>query len=102
MEKSKPSGMNHKMKKCLALFLFLGLFMSTVADARDYFDINAPSIVQIPIVLAKWKSVDKTPASVSEKVYEILVNDLTLSGFFKVIDVNRLPPSLREKDGIPS
>ncbi len=101
MEEFKPSGMNHKMKGCLAFFLFLGLFASSVADAREYFDINAPAFVQIPIVLAKWKSVDKTPASVSEKVYEILANDLTLSGFFKVIDVNRLPPSLRERDGIP-
>ncbi len=101
MEKSKESGMN-KMKRVLPLFLFLGLFVSSVADARVYFDINAPSFVQIPIVLAKWKPVDKTPSSFSEKVYEILANDLTLSGFFKVIDANRLPPSLRERDGIPS
>ena len=101
MEKSKPSGMNHKMKGCLALLLFSALFVSSVADGREYFDINAPSFIQIPIVLAKWKSADKTPAPVSEKVYEILANDLTLSGFFKVIDVGRLPPSLRERDGIP-
>ena len=91
-----------QMKKVLALLFFLGLFVPPLAAARVYFDINAPAFVQIPIVLAKWKSVDKTLSSFPEKVYEILANDLKLSGFFKVIDVNRLPPSLREREGIPN
>jgi len=90
------------MKRYLSLFLFLGVFVPHVAEARVYFDINAPTFVQIPIVLPKWKPVDKTPASFPDKVYQILANDLTLSGFFKVIDANRLPSSLREREGIPS
>ena len=102
MEKSNHSGLN-KMKRYLTLFfILLGVFVPPLAEARIYFDINAPTFVQIPIVLAKWKSVDKTPSSFPEKVYQILANDLTLSGFFKVIDVNRLPLSLRERDGIPN
>ena len=83
--------------------LFCLIFTSLPApEARVYLDINAPSFVQIPVVLPKWKSVDKTPPSLSEKVYEILANDLTLSGFFKVIDVHHLPPSLQGKEGIPN
>ncbi len=100
MEESNDSRF-HKMKRYLTLFFFLGVFAPPFAEARIYFDINAPTFVQIPIVLAKWKPVDKTPSSFPEKVYQILANDLMLSGFFKVIDVDRLPLSLREKDGIP-
>jgi TolB protein len=92
----------HRMKKYLALFFVLGLFVPPLAEARIYFDINAPTFVQIPIVLARWKSVDKTPSSFPEKAYQILANDLALSGFFRVIDADHLPPSLRERDGIPS
>jgi len=90
------------MKRVLTFFFLLGFLVPPLAEARIYFDINAPTFVQIPIVLPRWKAVDKTPPSFPEKVYEILANDLTLSGFFKVIDVNRLPPPLRERDGIPS
>jgi len=90
------------MKRYLALFFFLSLFIPLLAEARIYFDINAPAFVQIPIVLPKWKSVDKTPPTFSEQVYQILANDLTISGFFKVTDISRLPPSLRERDGIPN
>ena len=97
-----PDSTMNKMKRYLILF-FLGIFIvAPSAEARIYLDINAPTFVQIPIVLAKWKSADKTSSSFSEKVYGILANDLTLSGFFKVIDVQHLPLSLREKEGIPS
>jgi TolB protein len=89
------------MVNYLTLFCFLFLIFAPIAEARIYLDINAPTFVQIPITLAKWKSLDQTPPSFSEKAYEILANDLTLSGFFKVIDVHHLPPSLREKEGIP-
>jgi len=93
--------MNRKMLKYFFILLSFLIFISP-AQARVYFDINAPSFVQIPIVIAKWKSLDKTPPSFTEKVYEILANDLTLSGFFKVIDVSRLPSPLRESEGIPN
>ena len=91
------------MMKYFFILLSLLIFsLISPSEARVYLDINAPTIVQVPIILTKWKSVDKTPPSFSEKVYEILANDLTLSGFFKVIDVHRLPLSLQEKEGIPN
>jgi Tol biopolymer transport system component len=52
--------------------------------------------------LAKWKAVGKTPSNVAERIYETVSNDLTLSGFFKVITYPTLPPSLQRKEGIPS
>lgn len=90
------------MKYFFILLSLLILFPASPSEARVYLDINAPTIVQVPIILAKWKSVDKTPSSFSEKVYEILANDLTLSGFFKVIDVRHLPLSLQGREGIPN
>jgi TolB protein len=91
-----------KMKRYLIFFLFVIFIVTHSAEARIYLDINAPTFTQIPIVLAKWKSADKPSFPLSEKVYEVLANDLTLSGFFKVIDVQHLPLSLREKEGIPN
>ncbi len=82
------------------LVCFVFLIFAPIAEARIYLDINAPTFVQIPIVLTKWKSVGRTPSSLSDKIYEILANDLTLSGFFKVIDIPQLPPPLREKEGV--
>jgi TolB protein len=82
------------------IILLFFTFISS-AEARVTIDINAPTLIQIPIVLPKWKNVGKTPATLSEKVYEILTNDLTLSGFFRVIDYHHLPINLRAKEGIP-
>jgi TolB protein len=101
MDLRSDFGLN-KMKKYLILLFIIILSKTPFAEARVYLDINAPSFVQIPIILAKWKSLDKRPSSFSGKAYEILANDLTLSGFFKVMDYNHLPPSLQEKEGIPS
>ncbi len=89
--------------KYFFILLSLLIFSSvSPSEARVYLDINAPTFVQIPIILAKWKPLEKTPPPFTEKVYEILTNDLTLSGFFKVVDVHHLPLSLREKEGIPN
>jgi len=92
----------NRMKKYLILFFFVIFIVTPSAEARIYLDINAPTFIQIPIVLAKWNPADKPSSPISEKVYEILANDLTLSGFFKVIDVQHLPSSLRDKEGIPN
>jgi TolB protein len=90
------------MKKTSSLFFFL-LFLMAIphAEARVYLDINTPTFVQIPIVLPKWKTVDRTPPALTAKVYDILTNDLTLAGFFKVIDQSRLPSTLKGREGIP-
>ncbi|MBN2245142.1 MAG: hypothetical protein JW755_04785, partial [Candidatus Aminicenantes bacterium] len=66
------------MKKYFILFFIIFFVATSFAEARIYLDINAPTFVQIPIIVAKWKSVDKTPSSFPEKAYEILANDLTL------------------------
>jgi TolB protein len=86
-------------KVLIAVFLFF-MFTSS-AGARVYLDVNAPTLVQIPIVLPKWKNVNGTPAILSDKAYETLSNDLTLSGFFRVIDYRHLPLNLQGKAGIP-
>ena len=90
------------MKKKILPLIFLIIFsLTSWSEARVYLDINSPSFVQIPIVLPKWKAVEKTPSNVVEKIYETVSNDLTLSGFFKVITYPTLPPTLQRKEGIP-
>ena len=90
------------MKRFLPLFFLVFFIFPCALEARVYLDVNAPTLVQIPIVLPKWKPVDKTPPSLPAKGYEILESDLTLSGFFRVINFNSLPAHLQKKEGIPS
>jgi len=89
-------------KKILPLIFLIIFFIAPWSEARVYLDINSPTFVQIPIVLPKWKAVEKTPPNVVERIYETVSNDLTLSGFFKVITYPTLPPTLQRKEGIPS
>jgi TolB protein len=91
-----------KMRKYFSIVTWLFFFsFIPIVEARDYINVNAPTFVQIPIVLPKWKTVDKTPPALSAKIYETLANDLTLAGFFRVIDSSHLPLHLQKKDGIP-
>jgi TolB protein len=90
------------IKRHILFSFLLVLVFATFAEARVYLDVNQPTLIQIPIVLPKWKAVDKTPPSMPTKVYEILENDLTISGFFRVINYNNLPTHLQKKEGIPS
>lgn len=54
------------------------------------------------IVLPKWKSVNDTPEKFTANIYDLLSNNLSLSGLFRVIDKSHLPPSLQNWEGIPS
>jgi TolB protein len=90
------------LKRILPISILLFFTFLPPVEARVYLDINAPTFVQIPIVLPKWKSLDRTPPFMTSKAYEILSNDLNLSGFFRVIDFSHLPPTLQGKEGVPS
>ncbi|NWF91822.1 MAG: Tol-Pal system beta propeller repeat protein TolB [Syntrophaceae bacterium] len=90
------------LKRIVLFVLFLSLISVSDGESRVYLDINAPTFVQIPIILPKWRALDRTPPALSAKVYEILANDLAISGFFRVIDVDRLPSHLKDKEGIPN
>ncbi len=89
------------MRKYIFLFLLWVFALPWPAGARVMLDIQNPAFAQVPIILPQWKSVDKTPPALTAKVYEILTNDLTLSGYFRVVDYRRLPPSLQGREGIP-
>lgn len=90
------------MAKNIFIVFILLLVFTPSAESRVYLDINAPAFVQMPIVLPLWRSVGPTPSHITEKIYEILVRNLTLSGFFKVLDHSVLPTHLKKKEGIPS
>jgi len=88
-------------KYFISLIIVFCIFIPS-GEARVYLDITDPTFTQIPIVLPKWKSMEKTPPALTAKVYEVLANDFAISGFFKVIDHSLLPSYLKEKDGIPT
>ncbi|MFB3885766.1 MAG: Tol-Pal system beta propeller repeat protein TolB [Thermodesulfobacteriota bacterium] len=90
------------LKRFLLVVTLLFLISFSAAEARVYYDINAPTFIQIPIVLSKWRPVGSTPSTLPAKAYETLAKDLTLSGFFRVIDYSHLPLQLQNKEGIPS
>ncbi|OGP93608.1 MAG: Tol-Pal system beta propeller repeat protein TolB [Deltaproteobacteria bacterium RBG_16_47_11] len=90
------------MMRFLTFFLFAFFLCSSAGEARVYLDVNTPTLIQLPIVLPRWKATDKTPPTLPAKIYEVLENDLTLSGFFRVINSNSLPAQLQKKEGIPS
>lgn len=89
------------IKYLIYIWVLLCLSIPSSTEARVYLDITDPTFTQIPIVLPKWKSIEKTPPALTAKVYEVLANDLTLSGFFRVIEHPMLPADLREREGIP-
>src|SRR5512138_3661617 len=89
--------------KIWCVFIFLLTFVLLSAEgARAIIDVNNPTLTQLSIAIPKWKPVDRTPLSAASNVYEILGNDLRLSGFFRVIDDSQFPLALRQKEGIPS
>ncbi len=89
------------MVNYLIYILILSCISIPRAEARVYLDITDPTFTQIPIVLPKWKPIEKTPPALTAKVYEVLANNLNISGFFRVIEHSALPPHLKEKEGIP-
>lgn len=89
------------MAKSIFIVFFLSLVFTPSVESRVYLDIDVPALVQMPIVLPQWRAVDKTPSYLLEKIYEILFRNLTLSGFFSVIDHSLLPAHLKTKEGIP-
>jgi TolB protein len=90
------------VKRIILLALILCLIATARSEARVYLDINAPTLVQIPIALPRWKAMERTPATLTAKIYEILASDLTLSGFCKIIDAEHLPAALQKREGIPT
>jgi len=88
-------------KNLLIVTLLFFLALAPCVEARVILDINAPTLIQIPIVLPKWKSIDKTPSSRTAEAYKILSNDLSLSGFFRVIEYQTLRFDLQGREGIP-
>jgi TolB protein len=89
-------------KSCVALTVALvAVFFVPPVEGRVILDINEPTFVQVPLVLPKWKAIDRTPSEVMKEVYKTLYNDLVLSGFFRVIDYQTLRSDLQGREGIP-
>lgn len=68
------------MKIRTALFVFGLLFVATSAHARIYIPIDLPSDQKFPIAIAELKG-----SGIGEEITKIVSNDMTLSGYFRVI-----------------
>lgn len=80
---------------------FVAALVVPCVQGRVILDINEPAFVQVPLVLPKWRSLERTPPDTVREAYKILFNDLSLSGFFRLIDYQSLRSDLQGREGIP-
>lgn len=87
------------MKKSWFIFLFAFLLLGVSTEflrAKVYIDIRSPSFRKFPIAITPFKS-PLTPNEdmrLGERVTDILNNDLSISGFFALIDPKSFVESL--------
>ena len=76
--------------KYIALFLII-ILLSSTAHARIYIDINAPSLEKYPLALPAFiepGNQGKVPPKILKELHQVLVNDLSMSGFFEILNPN--------------
>jgi len=74
-----------KKKILPVLFTFVFLFLTYPAYGRIYIPIDQPSDKPFPIAISNLVQLDGLRTPLAEDIPGIIKNDLTLSGFFKVI-----------------
>ncbi len=81
-----------KLDKLICLIIFLNLcFFHTTALGRIRIDIYGPEFIPFPIAIAPFSSNDSTK-DIAAQARSILINDLNISGFFKVSGEEAFPP----------
>ncbi len=82
---------------CIATF-FLLLLCATATSAKVYIDINAPGSNQVPILVPDFKNQGSTPVpgNLEHSMARIIADDLSFSGFFRVLDPSSLDDSYLE------
>lgn len=82
------------MKKLAALILFAFAMIPASASARIYIPIDQPADQKFPIAITDLKGGD-----IGEEIADIIRNDLTLSGYFRIIPTSSFA-DMAKKDGI--
>ncbi len=82
------------LKKSLPLLAFLLFLVPSVASARIYVPIDQPSDQKFPIAIADLKG-----GGDGEEIADIIRNDMTLSGYFRVIPASSFK-EVAGKEGI--
>ncbi|MGA1864153.1 MAG: hypothetical protein ACMUHX_03750 [bacterium] len=95
-----------KTYKLFVLFLLLSFcfFISNSWGRRIRIDIFGPELVPFPIAIAPFSFSGGVNQTIANQIRDILVNDLRISGFFKVSGPESFPPgaleSLKDPDSV--
>ncbi len=81
----------NSIRICILVWLACAFIWPGVSRARVYIDIEAPELQPLPIALAQFRGVGGSPPALDREIWDILANDLTISGFFEIIPRNEFP-----------
>lgn len=80
------------MKRILLPFILVSLLcFSSPATAKVYIDIGSPTFRPFPIAVVGFKELSPGTGELARSVDAILLNDLTISGFFDIIQRSEYP-----------
>ena len=91
------------MKKVfLVILLVSALFVPVIGIAKVYIDIGSPTFRPFPIAIVGFEDLSPVTGDLAKSVYTVLMNDLTISGFFDIIQRENFPqwqPTQNLSDG---
>ena len=81
----------NSIRICILILLACTFIWLGVGRARVYIDIEAPELQPLPIALAQFRGAGESLPNLDREIGDILANDLTISGFFEIIQRNEFP-----------
>jgi hypothetical protein len=85
------------MRRIQCIFLFFVVVIITILShphigkAVIYIDINSPQIRKFYLALPRVEGIGATPPEITKEMEEALVQDLTISDLFYLIDQEKMP-----------
>jgi TolB protein len=81
------------MKRLVILsFLVSLVLVPSLGVTKVYIDIGSPAFRPFPIAVLGFESLSPGSGDMAESISKILLNDLTISGFFDIIEGENYPP----------
>jgi TolB protein len=83
--------LKNSIRMWILILMIFPFILPGVGHARVYIDIEAPELQPLPIALAQFRGSGGSPSPLDREIWEILANDLTISGFFEIIPRSEFP-----------
>lgn len=70
------------------IFIYLVFFSPALSHSKTYIDIDSPSFRKFPIAITYFENLGErdNKGNISKEIFEVLTQDLEISGFFDLID----------------